>query len=289
MLYRGILPMIYNYNIDYLLAADHIYANRCLIEQKTDFHAHNFIEIAYVASGQGEHIIDDHIYPVSSGDITVINYDVPHAFKRTGQSLLIYNCVFTPVFLDFMLSDSRSLLDVCNHFLLGHFYQGNLEKAVTVHASGNENIHIQSIYMKILEELDGKKIGYREITRSYLIDLLITIFRLSQDSPQRPKLSEVIDYINLHFKEQIPISTLAKIACFSQSTFCRKFKQVAGMTVTAFIQTLRMEEACKLLLSTEQKVELIANEVGYHDMKHFYDVFKRVTGKLPADYRRNAE
>lgn len=37
--------------------------------------------------------------------------------------------------------------------------------------------------MKILEELDGKKIGYREITRSYLIDLLITIFRLSQDSP----------------------------------------------------------------------------------------------------------
>lgn len=279
--------MIYLHDLDYFLAADHVYVNRSIVEDSTTFHAHNFIEIAYVSSGQGIHIIGDQTYSVRSGSITVINYDVPHAFQCTEEPLDVYNCVFTPVFLDYMLSNSRSLLDVCNHFLLGRFYQGDSEKAIVVEAPEQTNLAVRDIYLKMLEEINRKDIGYREIIRGYLINLLITVFRLGRGSggQRQSELAEAVDYIRLHYMEPIFTRDLARKFSFSETAFCRKFKEMTGMTVTDFIQTLRIEEACKQLAATNDTVETIANRVGYHDMKHFYNIFRKMTAKLPRDFR----
>jgi hypothetical protein len=45
-------------------------------------HKHDFIEIAYVTFGTGLHIVADHQYTVTPGDLFIINYDVPHGFFR---------------------------------------------------------------------------------------------------------------------------------------------------------------------------------------------------------------
>ena len=59
-----------------------VYINKSieLLEYCNVLHRHDFIEIVYVISGQGIHIVGDSEYEISKGDLFVINYDTPHCF-----------------------------------------------------------------------------------------------------------------------------------------------------------------------------------------------------------------
>ncbi len=58
------------------------------------------------------------------------------------------------------------------------------------------------------------------------------------------------------------------------------------MTVFEYAQNIRIEEACKLLKTTDKKVIEIAMSVGYKDLKFFNKVFKRYTDTTPREYRK---
>ena len=139
----------------------------------------------------------------------------------------------------------------------------------------------------MLHEYECKQIGYKEIMRGYLIELLVIIFRLRMQTEENKshKIMEALDYINIHYTQNIKLEQLASMSNASVTNFCRLFKSLTGITVTHYIQTLRIEEACRLLSSTDKNVIEIANDVGYNDIKHFYDVFKKITNKLPKELR----
>ena len=67
---------------DYFKNSIPIYLNIAPAENRnTNFlHKHDFIEIAYVNSGTGTHVIGNEEYEVSKGDLFIINYDIPHVF-----------------------------------------------------------------------------------------------------------------------------------------------------------------------------------------------------------------
>ena len=156
-----------------------------------------------------------------------------------------------------------------------------------VHAGSNDNSHVLNLFQRMLREYEQKQIGYKEIMRGLLIELLVLMFRLQLQTKNEksPQLMNVLDYIGLHYTEDIKVETLAAIAHSSPSHFCRTFKALTHTTVTNYLQALRVEEACRLLRETDKTVIRIAQEVGYSDSKHFYDVFKKITGKLPKDFR----
>ena len=72
----------------------------------------------------------------------------------------------------------------------------------------------------------------------------------------------------------------------SESTFTRHFKAATGYTPLAYVQALRIEEAKQILETSEISVEDVALEVGYDDVPYFRQLFRRLTGLTPADYRR---
>lgn len=263
------------------------YINRCVVDIATSYHSHNFVEIAYVADGEGTHNINGTQLPIKKGNITLINYDIPHKFIPSNGPLVIYNCIFTPAFFDEMLSGSRNFFDVSNHFLLGNFYTSDFASHINAMAGSSENAHILNIFERMLQEYERKQIGYKEIMRGYLIELLVIIFRLQMQTCENKshKIMESLDYINTHFSQDIKLELLASMSNASVTNFCRLFKSLTGTTVTHYMQTLRIEEACRLLSSTDKNVIEIANDVGYSDMKHFYDVFKKITNKLPKEFR----
>lgn len=263
------------------------FINRCVVDDRTDYHSHNFVEIAYVAGGSGTHIIKGKPFEVQKGNITLINFDVPHQFVAGNSELLIYNCVFTPDYLGAMFAESRNFFDAKDHFLLGNFLDQGFESYINVIAGSGENAHVLNIFERMLKEYESKQIGYKEIMRGYLIELLVLIFRLQirTGTGSSQKLLESLDYINNHFTEEIKLEVLADMSNISVSHFCRLFKSLTGVTVTGYVQSLRMDEACRLLGATDKNVVEIASDVGYSDMKHFYSVFKKVTGKLPKEFR----
>ena len=274
-------------NIEIALKSGSAFINRSIVKSKTDYHSHNFVEIAYVAEGSGIHIINGIEHKTSKGDVVLINYDIPHEFISDGPPLLIYNCIFTPAYFNDALSESRNFFDITDHFLLTNLYRNLPTDYIFTTATGSESNHILNIYERLLQEFTAKQIGYRDIMRGYVIELLVIICRLklSVGSGKTQKMLEILEHINTHYKENVQVVDLSAVSGFSASHFRSIFKSLTGKTLSLYVQTLRIQEACKLLKNKELSVEQIAQEVGYSDMKHFYTVFKRITGRLPKSFR----
>jgi AraC-like DNA-binding protein len=79
---------------------------------------------------------------------------------------------------------------------------------------------------------------------------------------------------------------LAQTAGMHPTAFIRMFKKQIGMSPQSFYQIRRIEEACRLLHSTDHKLDDIATATGFYDRFHFSRVFKKIRGITPAQFRR---
>ena len=72
----------------------------------------------------------------------------------------------------------------------------------------------------------------------------------------------------------------------SQSTLYRKIKSLTGLSLTAFIKSIRLKKAAYLILASEDmNLTQIANEVGFNDYKYFNVSFKKQFSCLPSQYK----
>ncbi|MCW8943628.1 MAG: helix-turn-helix domain-containing protein [Sedimenticola sp.] len=93
-------------------------------------------------------------------------------------------------------------------------------------------------------------------------------------------------WLDAHFSEHINIDELGARYGFNSRTFKRRFKLATGDTPLAYIQSLRVEMAKKLLESSRQSIEQITQEIGYIDSSSFMKLFKKKTGLSPQTYRQ---
>lgn len=93
------------------------------------------------------------------------------------------------------------------------------------------------------------------------------------------------EYLALHYKEPITLGDLAAYMELSESYTSRLFNREMGMNIAAYVNDLRIEEAKKLLLNTNQKIYEIADEVGYASTTAFHIAFKKSEGMTPAEFR----
>jgi AraC-like DNA-binding protein len=82
---------------------------------------------------------------------------------------------------------------------------------------------------------------------------------------------------------------LAARAGLSRTTLAERFRTAMGDTPLAYLRTLRMQKAMRLLGETEKHLEAVATEVGYQDAFGFSKVFKRTLGISPREYRRQEQ
>lgn len=275
----------------YFIDAD-IYMNKCKVSE-TATHSHSFVEIAFVAEGEGIHKIGTLEFPCSKGEIYIINHDVEHQFiARENSELLIYNCVFKPTFFNYSFIDSKRFYDVTYGFLIK-----TIENDVNLKSPKITPIemNIDALFEEMLAEYESKDEAFVEVLKADLIKLIIMILRTIRKENKDNKiipvknelLEKVIDYIHSNYYKEVTIEELSMQAFLSQSHFCRLFKEYAGMTVKELTQRIRINEACNLLISTNKKIGDIAYEIGYNDVKHFNSLFKKITGKTPNEYKKS--
>ena len=80
---------------------------------------------------------------------------------------------------------------------------------------------------------------------------------------------------------------LADVACVSQNYFSALFKKETGQNYKAYLTSIRMEEAIKLLRTTDLKTYEIGEKVGYNNVRRFVDAFKQLYNVSPMEYRKS--
>lgn len=102
-------------------------------------------------------------------------------------------------------------------------------------------------------------------------------------------MAAAVEYIEKHLDESISIQKLAKIACMSESSFYRYFKNEFGMTPVEYILKKRMELAQKLLVDKRYNVTEVSYKLGYSSLSHFIKMFKEQTGTTPKQFQLQKE
>jgi len=98
-------------------------------------------------------------------------------------------------------------------------------------------------------------------------------------------IQRVQDYIEEHYADRISIETLAQLINIGGRTFERRFKEATNNTPIEYIQRVRIEAAKKFFEASRKNVTEIMYDVGYTDTKAFRDIFKKITGLTPIEYR----
>ncbi|AGK47741.1 bacterial regulatory helix-turn-helix s, AraC family protein [Burkholderia thailandensis MSMB121] len=141
------------------------------------------------------------------------------------------------------------------------------------------------------------KLGTPKLAAATAKIMLIDLNRVSQDSfidlhradcleHDDPVVARAQRWMERHLREPFDLPRLSRHLALSERTVNRRFKQAVGTPPLKYLQTLRIEVAKRLLEQKKLGIDAVCERVGYTDVSGFRQLFKRVTGISPGEYRR---
>ncbi len=124
---------------------------------------------------------------------------------------------------------------------------------------------------------DGRPVGLVTVSR----DLQVP----SDEGIAVESLTRVVDHVHRHLAEQIRVADLAAAAGCSDSQLERRMRKVFGLSATQYVLRVRVDEAARRLVTTEEPLAEIALRCGFSDQSSFTRTFARLTGETPAQFR----
>jgi len=98
---------------------------------------------------------------------------------------------------------------------------------------------------------------------------------------------KAVIFIQQHFNEAISLDQIASEVNLNPEYLSRIFKEETGHTYSSFLSNIRLKKAEHLLINTMEKVQNIAEKVGYSNVSYFSTIYKKKYGMNPYEYRRN--
>lgn len=103
-----------------------------------------------------------------------------------------------------------------------------------------------------------------------------------------PYLEEIHTLFDTKYGENYSLDELENKYSVSKYRICREFSKYYGESPVQYLNHRRIEEAKRLLLTTDETVHEIGSTVGIHNTNHFINLFKRETGATPLAFKQDA-
>lgn len=121
------------------------------------------------------------------------------------------------------------------------------------------------------------------------LEAMIQDFQIIMESYQveesRREIQAIMDYIRQHLSEPLQLQDIADQFGFSYSYLSSLISNASSETFTEYLNRIRIEQACRLLQSTNKSISEIALACGYSDSGYFSRIFRKLMGKSPRQYR----
>ena len=146
-----------------------------------------------------------------------------------------------------------------------------------------------NLVLYLIEKYAGRDIAVR-CSKMFQIDIErgsqspFMIFRgLKEHGDEQVKKAQ--EFIETNYKDRITVDQLSEIFSIGRRTLERRFKKATFNSVIEYVQRVKVEAAKKQLESGRKTINEVMYDVGYTDNKAFRDVFKKIAGMSPVDYR----
>ncbi len=129
-----------------------------------------------------------------------------------------------------------------------------------------------------------------ELARCADYRLLSTVQLQSfDDDAALARISGIVDYLSEHYHESFSMAELCLRVGMTESSFSRYFRRATGNSFTDFVNRLRINKACQLLMETDRYITNVCYDVGFNNVANFNRRFLQVKGMTPKEFRRQAD
>ena len=111
----------------------------------------------------------------------------------------------------------------------------------------------------------------------------------SQGKLYSAPIRKALDYIALHFSEELSLNTVADFVYLNRDHLSRQFKKEVGVNFSEYLMDLRLKEAKKLLETTNLRISDVALRVGITNLSYFSTVFHKAFGSTPNEFRKRSQ
>ncbi|HEY0670560.1 MAG TPA: helix-turn-helix domain-containing protein [Sphingobacteriaceae bacterium] len=106
-----------------------------------------------------------------------------------------------------------------------------------------------------------------------------------QRDHQDAEIKKAQEFIETNYQDKLTVDQLADKFAIGRRSFDRRFKKATNNTVLEYIQRVKIEAAKRSFEKSLKNINEVMFDVGYTDTKAFRDLFKKITGLTPAEYR----
>lgn len=254
-----------------------------------EWHWHTEFEFVYVETGTVYFGISDKQFVLSEGQGVFINSKILHRYFSQGKAI-VPNFVLMPYFI--AAQDS----------LIYQKYVLPIMASPMDYQIFSQDIPWQAQALSLMREMMAaqEKASDVELVSSYLIQKIWHILYQNTDvehmgkkenysASSQARLQLMMQYIHQKFAYNISLSDIADQAKVSKSTALNLFQRYLGISPVTYLINYRLQEAAKLLASTEKKVTVISKDTGFDNVDYFCKAFKKYYKLTPTEYRKKAQ
>ena len=229
--------------------------------------------LIYCVDGSGFYVVDGKRHEVKKNQYFILPIGKPHEYGSTeGHFWTVY------------------WLHFCGK--AAHVFAEGAATPQTINVTMQSRISERvNIFDEILTTLHfGDSIEDLRYASSLLSHFLASMrylgqFRRAKASAEKDIVEQAIHYMRENIENRITMAEVLRYVGYSQSHFSTVFKKKTGMSPLSYFNRLKVEHACKLLKTTDLKVNMICYKVGIEDPLYFSRLFSKVMGMSPTDYR----
>ena len=252
-------------------------------------HRHKTVELNFVQHGKGVHrIVRDSREVIGEYDLSLIGENVEHVWEQGECSSTDVREITVHFSADLFdgnfigkkqFASIRKMLDNSRHGLVW-----GMDTIMEVYSLLNALASEQNGFEQFL--LFQKMLHILSISPSRQLTLSPEPKAVSPVNKDNDPISLVAEYLKDHYtSEEVNLTYLSRLAGMSPTTLSRVFKQKKGITLSAYLIDLKLQNAARRLIDTDEKVANICKSCGFNNLSNFNRTFKARKGKTPKDYR----
>lgn len=253
------------------------------------WHHHDEYELHLITATSGKLFVGDWIGQFQPGQVVLTGPRLPHNWVSMDVP-----------------PGGVAERDLVIQFLHGPIETGSqhipeLREILPLLERAKHGIEFFGLYPKALEHWHHVKVRHGLARFGAFCDFLsdlaqCTDYRMLSNAPlqsmdddaQQDQISGIVSRITENLTEPLSASDLARDLGMSESAFSRFFRRATGNTFTDFVNHVRVNRACQLLMESDLLITNIGFDVGFNNIANFNRRFLDIKGMTPSEYRRQA-
>lgn len=258
----------------------------------TIFHSHRHMELMYVHGGKGSILIEDQApVPLQSGDLVYLNAGISHRVDSDTSDPLRTNVV------SFSITPFASTEKIAAAWIEDEraIVRATLAAPVMM---AKDNGSCRRLLDVIEESVSSRRLGELVIIKNMMSSYVMAALQRFTNLPVRsdfdsvlqsmPMLSasRITQYISNHYMENITINSVAESLFYSPRQCQRIIRDSLGISFSDYLSDIRLTQAKKLLCSTDDSIEKIAELCGFKSGKSLSRLMRQREGITPYRLRK---